>query len=65
MWQEGLDSLSLPTSFIKNHVNIKSYYCRDMREARSHRTIGNAKGLIVSMAEDFDEPLDDFKEYME
>jgi len=34
-------------------------------EARSHRTIGNAKGLIVSMAEDFDEPLDDFKEYME
>lgn len=34
-------------------------------EARSYRTIGNAKGLIVSMAEDFDEPLDDFKEYME
>jgi antitoxin (DNA-binding transcriptional repressor) of toxin-antitoxin stability system len=33
-------------------------------EARSHRTIGNAKGLIVFMAEDFDEPLDDFKEYM-
>jgi len=34
-------------------------------EARSHRAIGNAKGLILSMAEDFDEPLDDFKEYME
>jgi antitoxin (DNA-binding transcriptional repressor) of toxin-antitoxin stability system len=34
-------------------------------EARNHRTIGNAKGLIVSMAEDFDAPLDDFKEYME
>ena len=34
-------------------------------EARSHRKIGNAKGLIVSMAENFDEPLDDFKEYME
>ncbi len=34
-------------------------------EARSHRNIGNAKGLILSMADDFDESLDDFKEYME
>jgi len=34
-------------------------------EARSDRKIGNAKGLILSMADDFDEPLDDFKEYME
>ena len=34
-------------------------------EARSKRKIGNAKGLILSMADDFDEPLDDFREYME
>ncbi len=34
-------------------------------EARSERKIGNAKGLILSMADDFDEPLDDFKGYME
>lgn len=34
-------------------------------EARSHRKIGNAKGLILSMSDDFDEPLDDFKEYVE
>ena len=34
-------------------------------EARSNRKIGNAKGLILSMADDFDEPLDDFREYME
>jgi antitoxin (DNA-binding transcriptional repressor) of toxin-antitoxin stability system len=34
-------------------------------EARSHRKIGHAKGLILSMSDDFDEPLDDFKEYME
>jgi antitoxin (DNA-binding transcriptional repressor) of toxin-antitoxin stability system len=34
-------------------------------EARSSRKIGNAKGLILSMADDFDEPLDDFREYME
>ncbi|EFK05916.1 toxin-antitoxin system, antitoxin component, PHD family [delta proteobacterium NaphS2] len=32
---------------------------------RSHRTIGNAKGLILDMADDFDEPLDDFRDYME
>ena len=34
-------------------------------EAQSSRKIGNAKGLILSMDDDFDEPLDDFKEYME
>jgi antitoxin (DNA-binding transcriptional repressor) of toxin-antitoxin stability system len=34
-------------------------------EARSKRKIGNAGGLILSMADDFDEPLDDFREYME
>jgi antitoxin (DNA-binding transcriptional repressor) of toxin-antitoxin stability system len=34
-------------------------------EARSSRKIGNAKDLILSMADDFDEPLDDFREYME
>lgn len=32
---------------------------------RSRRKIGNAKGLIRSMADDFDEPLDDFRGYME
>jgi len=34
-------------------------------DARSHRKIGNAKGLILSMADDFDRPHDDFKDYME
>jgi len=34
-------------------------------EARSHRKIGNAEGLILFMADDFDEPLNDFKDYME
>ena len=33
-------------------------------EAQIHRKVGNAKGLILSMADDFDEPLDDFKDYM-
>ena len=34
-------------------------------EAQGKRVIGNAKGLVLGMADDFDEPLDDFKEYME
>ena len=34
-------------------------------EAQGDRKIGNAKGLILSMDDDFDEPLDDFREYME
>jgi len=33
-------------------------------EARSNRKIGSAAGLILSMSDDFDEPLDDFREYM-
>ena len=34
-------------------------------EAQGKRKIGNAKGLVLKMTSDFDEPLDDFKEYME
>jgi len=34
-------------------------------EARNERRIGNAKDLVLSMADDFDEPIEDFKEYME
>ena len=34
-------------------------------EARSHRKIGNAEGLILSMADDFDDALDDFRKYMQ
>ncbi len=34
-------------------------------EARKERVIGGARGLIVKWPEDFDEPLDDFSEYME
>jgi antitoxin (DNA-binding transcriptional repressor) of toxin-antitoxin stability system len=34
-------------------------------EVRSNRKIGNAKGLVQYMADDFDEPIDDFREYME
>lgn len=33
-------------------------------EARSERKLGGAKGLVKCMADDFGEPLDDFKDYM-
>ena len=31
---------------------------------RPDRVPGSAKGLIISIAPDFDEPLEDFREYM-
>jgi len=33
-------------------------------EKRQQRRFGGAKGVIEYMAEDFDAPLDDFKDYM-
>jgi antitoxin (DNA-binding transcriptional repressor) of toxin-antitoxin stability system len=34
-------------------------------EAQGKRKIGNAKGLVLNMADDFDAPLNDFRKYME
>ncbi len=34
------------------------------KKIESKRQFGCMKGLIVSMTDDFDAPLDDFKEYM-
>lgn len=34
------------------------------KKTLSKRQIGCMKGLVVFMADDFDAPLDDFKEYM-
>ena len=42
--------------FLKSKTNFKE-------KAKTQRKAGLAKGLI-EMREDFDEPLDDFKEYM-
>ncbi|MBN1104629.1 MAG: type II toxin-antitoxin system prevent-host-death family antitoxin [Deltaproteobacteria bacterium] len=33
-------------------------------EAKPQRRIGQAKDVVLSMADDFDAPLDDFQEYM-
>ncbi len=33
-------------------------------EARRKRRLGTLKGLVKYMADDFDEPLDDFQDYM-
>ena len=37
---------------------------RDHKKTALKRKFGCMKGLIVSMADDFDAPLADFKEYM-
>lgn len=32
---------------------------------RSERKLGTLKGTVIQMSDDFDAPLDDFKEYMQ
>lgn len=32
--------------------------------AKKQREFGNLKGMVIYMADDFDAPLEDFKEYM-
>jgi antitoxin (DNA-binding transcriptional repressor) of toxin-antitoxin stability system len=33
-------------------------------DVRKERRLGGARDVILAMSEDFDEPLDEFKEYM-
>jgi len=35
-----------------------------IKSRKQKRRLGGAKGLVTHMAEDFNAPLDDFKEYM-
>lgn len=42
---------------------VKFVAIPDKKKKKKKRTFGSAKGLI-KMAPDFDEPLEDFKEYM-
>jgi prevent-host-death family protein len=35
-----------------------------LKSATTQRTPGSGKGQLLRMADDFDEPLEDFKEYM-
>lgn len=34
-------------------------------EARNERRLGGARGVVTYIADDFDAPLEDFKDYME
>ncbi len=35
-----------------------------LHDAKSHRIFGGGKGIFGNMADDFNEPLDDLKDYM-
>ncbi len=37
---------------------------KNEKPKRKKRTFGSMKGLVVQIADDFDAPLDDFKDYM-
>ena len=57
---------SLP-DYLKNEVNdfVDFLLLKSNKTKKSHKPqFGSTKGFYV-MADDFDEPLEDFKEYME
>lgn len=37
---------------------------RKDKNSKPQRRFGSMKGLVVEIADDFDEPIDDFKDYM-
>lgn len=43
---------------------LKSKQSNENESPKSRRSFGSMKGLVVYMADDFDEPLEDFSEYM-
>jgi predicted DNA-binding antitoxin AbrB/MazE fold protein len=45
-------------------LEIKDKVQEQQPERPKQRVFGSAKGLIKYMADDFDEPLEDFAEYM-
>ena len=49
---------------VGNYIDFLKFKAQEKGEVKTARKAGLAKGLI-RMKEDFDEPLDDFKEYME
>ena len=49
---------------VGNYVDYLKSKVQGNEQVRTSRKAGLAKGLIA-IKEDFDEPLDDFKEYME
>ena len=51
-------------SEVGNFVDYLKFKTQGKEQVKASRKAGLAKGLI-RMNEDFDEPLDDFKEYME
>jgi prevent-host-death family protein len=38
---------------------------KGVEKPKTQRSFGSAKDMLIYIADDFDEPLEDFKEYME
>jgi antitoxin (DNA-binding transcriptional repressor) of toxin-antitoxin stability system len=59
--QEALDGAEVVIA----RANVPLVRLVVLPEARPERRIGGAKGMLLSMAPDFDAALDDFAEYAE
>lgn len=55
-----IDFLIEKYKFSKKKINNK----KESKVQKKTPKFGSAKGIITYMADDFDAPLDDFKEYM-
>jgi hypothetical protein len=50
--------------FMEAYKLLLTHVFQTPTSAKKQRTIGSMKGILLYMADDFDAPLDDFKEYM-
>lgn len=53
----------IPEKTVESASNLANGAAKDVQKPYTRR-IGWAKGMVKYMAEDFDAPLDDFKDYM-
>ncbi len=44
---------------------LQQYLVEEKPVTKKQRQFGSMKGLVIKMADDFDAPMEDFKEYMQ
>lgn len=45
-------------------LSVENYLLEQIANLVNQRELGGAESILLSMRDDFDEPLDDFKDYM-
>jgi prevent-host-death family protein len=61
---EILKEVEQGTTYLVTNRGREVAELRPCRDNRPHPKAGFAKGTVVRIADDFDEPLEDFRDYM-